>query len=518
MAGVESSAASAGESASQYLELLDVAKQFGGVQALDRVSLSVRRGSVHALVGENGAGKSTLGRIVAGALAPDGGAMVLDGTPVSFGSPREALEHKVAAIAQEPSIVPMLTVAENVYLGVEPERAGFVRRRTLKRDFARLAESAGFELSGNLVAGQLRTAEQQKVEILRALSRDAQLIVMDEPSAALGVQETQQLHEIITRLAASGKTILLISHFLGEVLSLAEQVTVLRDGKVVKTSSTSSETEASLVEAMLGRPLTSTFPPKQSPPDTAPVVLSVRGLRAPGVEDVSLEIRAGEILGLAGLVGAGRTELARAVFGATPMQSGEIVFATSKTRRRRRSPRRSIDSGLAMIPESRKDQGLIFGRSSIENATLSRLGEFSAFGVVRRRAERRAARTVLDRCDVRAASYSAPVGTLSGGNQQKVLLARMLLCDPRVVLADEPTRGVDVGAKRAIYDFLVSLAAEGLGIVLISSELEELIGLAHRVLVMRRGRIVAELTGGAISEGAILGAAFAEQPGGSASP
>ena len=492
-----------------YLELLDVAKHFGGVRALDRVSVSIGRGSVHALVGENGAGKSTLGRIIAGALIRDSGSMVLDGSPVSFTSPREALEHKVAAIAQEPSVVPQLTVAENVFLGVEPRRASVIRKRSLRRAYDRLAESAGFELDGGRNAGQLATAEQQKVEILRALARDAQLIVMDEPSAALGAHETHQLHEIVRGLAASGKTILLISHFLAEVLTLADTVTVLRDGKLIKTTSTSSETEASLIEAMLGRPLTSTFPPRQPPAGNAAVLRSVRNLRAPGVVEASFEVRTGEILGLAGLVGAGRTELARAVFGAARIESGEIDFLDSGFLGG--SPRRSLEAGLGMIPESRKDEGLIFGRSSIENATLSRLGKLSTAGVVRRQAQRRAGRAVLDRCEVRGASYGAPVSTLSGGNQQKVLLARMLLCSPRVLLADEPTRGVDVGAKQAIYEFLVELAAEGLGIVLISSELEEVIGLSHRVLVMRRGRIVAELEDEGITESAILAAAFEEQ-------
>jgi ABC-type sugar transport system ATPase subunit len=234
----------------------------------------VRRGSVHALVGENGAGKSTLGRIVAGALAADSGTMRLDGSVVSFTSPREALEHKVAAIAQEPSVIPQMTVADNVFLGLEPRRGGFVRRRSLRRHYETLAKSAGFELPAGLAAGDLRTAEQQKVEILRALSRDAQLIVMDEPTAALDAHETQQLHEIIRQLAASGKTILFISHFLREVLELADTVTVLRDGKAIKTADAATETEASLVEAMLGRPLTATFPPKQPAPQDARVLLS----------------------------------------------------------------------------------------------------------------------------------------------------------------------------------------------------------------------------------------------------
>ena len=495
-----------------YLELLGVAKHFGGVQALQDVSLSVTKGSVHALVGENGAGKSTLGKIVAGALAPDEGRMTLDGNEVSFRSPREALVHKVAMMSQEPSVVPHLTVAQNVLLGVEPRRAAFLRNRRLASRYRQLATSVGFDLPGGLSAGRLRTAEQQKVEILRALCRDAQLIVMDEPSAALSAHETEQLHEIIRSLAGSGKTIIFISHFLREVLELAETVTVLRDGRVVRTSPTAEETEASLVGAMLGRPLTSTFPPKQPPSNDAPVVLSVRDLSAPGVESASFELRAGEIVGLAGLVGAGRSELARAVYGAAKRRSGTVSFADGK--QLARSPRRSLSSGLAMIPESRKDQGLIFARSVIENTSLSRLHALSALGVVRPRGERRAAAKVLDEVDVRGARYSAAVRSLSGGNQQKVLFARAMLCGPRVLVADEPTRGVDVGAKRAIYDFLTDLAEKGLGVLFISSELEEVVGLAHRVLVMRLGRIVAEFSGEDITESSILSAAFADEAAG----
>jgi len=490
-----------------YLELLGVAKHFGGVQALDDVSLAVVRGSVHALVGENGAGKSTLGRIVAGALAGDGGTVVLDGEPVAFRSPREALEHGVAAIAQEPFVVPQLTVAENVFLGREPRSGIVLRRRRLEREYARLTAAAGFELPARLSAGRLRTAEQQKVEILRALSRDARLIVMDEPTAALSGQETEQLHGIVRSLVAAGTTVILISHFLREVLELADTVTVLRDGRVVRTAPAAAETEASLVEAMLGRPLTSTFPAKQPVEADAPIVLSVRGLRAPGVEDASFDLRAGEVLGIAGLVGAGRTELARALYGAAPVEGGTVVLGAGVAAGR--SPRESLDRGLAMIPESRKDHGLIFGRSSIENTTLSHLRALSSLGVVRRGTERKAARGVLQRCDVRGAQFAAPVRALSGGNQQKVLFARTLLRTPRVLIADEPTRGVDVGAKRAIYDILVGLAAEGLAVVVISSELEEVLGLSHRVLVMRRGRIVAELTGEAMTEGRVLAAAFA---------
>jgi rhamnose transport system ATP-binding protein len=495
-----------------HLELQGVSKHFGGVRALDDVSLAVAGGTVHAIVGENGAGKSTLGRIVAGVLSAEGGGMLLDSAPASFRSPRDALDHGVAAISQEPSLVPQLTVAENVYLGSEPRRLGFVRRRALRQAYADLAARAGFDLPGQARALNLRTAEQQKAEILRALSRDARIIVMDEPSAALSAPETAQLHEIVRALAQRGTTILLISHFLREVLALADAVTVLRDGKVVRTAATSEETEASLVEAMLGRPLTMTFPTKRLAAPDAPLALSVRELVAPGVADVSFEVRVGEIVGIAGLVGAGRTELARTVFGANRMKEGDARLGSGRAVGR--SPRRSLHAGVAMIPESRKDQGLFFGRSVIENVTLAELAKLSTAGVVRRRVERRSATRILDRCEVRGASYSAPVSTLSGGNQQKVLFARMLLGEPSVLLADEPTRGVDVGAKLAIYELLVSLAESGMAVVLISSEFEEILGLAHRVLVMRAGRMVAELEGDAMTESAILAAAFADRSAG----
>jgi simple sugar transport system ATP-binding protein/ribose transport system ATP-binding protein len=509
VAGLEPPPAPSDDASRPYLELLDVAKHFGGVQALRGVSLEVTRGSIHALVGENGAGKSTLGRIVAGVIAADGGRMLLDGDEVSFRSPREALEHKVAAIAQEPFVVPQLTVAQNVFLGVEPASGGVLRGRKLYAAYDELAERAGFDLPGHAPAGRLRTGEQQKVEILRALSRDAQLIVMDEPTAALSANETEQLHGIIRSLAAAGKTLILISHFLGEVLELSDTVTVLRDGQLIRTSPAADQTEQSLVEAMLGRPLTSTFPDKQPAPADAPVVLTVEGVSAPGVEDASFVVRAGEIVGIAGLVGAGRTELARAIFGAARLSSGQVTLADGTELGR--SPRASLSGGLALLPESRKDEGLLFGRSSIENTTLSRLSRLARMSVVRRGLERKTARTMLERCDVRGASYSAPVEALSGGNQQKVLLARTLLCDPQVLIADEPTRGVDVGAKRAIYDFLAEFAAGGRGVILISSELEEVLGLAHRILVMRRGRIVAHLAGEDMNENAILRAAFADE-------
>jgi ABC-type sugar transport system ATPase subunit len=489
-----------------HVELVDIGKSFGGVRALDGISLRIEKGSIHALVGENGAGKSTLGKILAGVIAPDRGQLLIGGEPVAFRSPREAIVRGIVLIAQELSIAPALSVAENVFLGTEPRRAGFVARRALRRRYDELAATAGFELSGDLPGRGLRTADQQKVEILRALCRDARLIVMDEPTAALPRSDADRLYQVVRRLAAGGTTIVLVSHFLREVAELADAVTILRDGHLVRTAPAVDETEETMLSSMLGRSLGTAFPARRPVPAQAPIVLQARGLSAPGVHDVSLDVRAGEILGLAGLVGSGRTELARALCRAQRVTAGTVSVAGAPLTGQ--GPWKALRAGVAMIPESRKEQGLMLGRPIAENVSLSSLTRLSDLGLVRRRAERQAVARVLDQVGVGVPAQAAPVSTLSGGNQQKVLFARILLRGPRVLVADEPTRGVDVGAKRAIYELLASLAAEGLGVLLISSDAEEILGLAHRVLVMRAGRIAAELRGEAMTEAAILAAAF----------
>jgi simple sugar transport system ATP-binding protein/ribose transport system ATP-binding protein len=496
-------------SSATHVEIRGVSKRFGGVHAVEAVSLEVRRNSVHALVGENGAGKSTLAKILSGELTPDEGELLVSGTAVSFKSPRHALMHGIAVVGQEASIVPGLSAYENVFLGAESLRAGFIRRRDLRKRYAELTKGAGFAVPSSQLGRGMRTADQQKLEILRALSRDAELLVMDEPTAALSGPEARHLHDIIRSLARAGKTILLVSHFLRDVLALADTVTIMRDGRLVRTAPTAQETEDTLIQGMLGRPLATTFPAKRVPNARAPVLLAVRGLSARGVMDVSLDIRAGEIVGLAGLIGAGRTEVARAISGADPIASGSVMV--NGRQRTRMTPRASMAAGLVMLPESRKDDGLIFTRSVIHNVSLASLPRFTSFGFVKRGAERRAAETALARCAV-TGRFSAGVGTLSGGNQQKALFARSVLISPRVLVADEPTRGVDVGAKRTIYDLLVGLAADGLGVLLISSEIEEIVGMSHRVLVMRMGRVVRELTGDAINEAEILAAAFDRGP------
>jgi ABC-type sugar transport system ATPase subunit len=491
-----------------HAELREVSKRFGGVQALSDIVLRIDRGKIHALVGENGAGKSTLGKILAGVYRPDDGELIVNARRVDYRSARDALADGITIIAQEPTLVPDRSVLENVFLGVESNVAGVVERRQLTRRYQSLVNSTGIELPPQRLARTLRVADQQKVEILRAIARDARLIVMDEPTSALTRDEAERLFELVRRLRDNGTTIVYVTHFLAEVLELAETVTVLRDGRVVRTSPAARETPELLVTAMLGRTIGLAFPDKEPVPADAPVVLSVRNLsRPPVVDDVSFEIRAGEIVGLAGLIGSGRTEVARAIFAADKSASSSIEVAGE--RMRARSPREAIKHGVVMVPEDRKGQGLLMLRSIVENITLPHLQDVSKGGVMEPQAENRRAGDLIKRLDVRTKSGRSHVDTLSGGNQQKVLFAKWMFRRPHVFIADEPTRGVDVGAKRAIYELINSLAAEGIGVLMISSEHEEVLGLAHRVLVMRNGRIVAEFTQETMSEDAVLHAAFA---------
>jgi ribose transport system ATP-binding protein len=490
------------------LVVSSVSKRFGGVPALTDVSVTFRAGTVHALIGENGAGKSTLGKIIAGVLEPDEGTVGFDGEPMHLRSPRQALQRGIVSIAQELAVVPGLTVAENVFLGAGVSRGGVTLRKELRRRFRALADRTGFELSPNVLAGTLSVADQQKVEILRALSRRASYVVMDEPTAALSSQESHALHDIIRSLRRDGTTVILVSHYLSEVLALSDSITTLRDGRLVSTVGAAGTTEDSLIEGMLGRSLSNVFPEKPPVEPSAPIVLRVDDLHAPGVRGCSFALRRGEILGVAGLVGSGRSELARAIMRDSRVTSGSVALMDGVLSGR--SPRAAIRRGLTMIPESRKELGLLMGCSVRDNITLSRLDLVSRVGWLARRRERRIVASLMERTRVRAASMSLPVTMLSGGNQQKLLFARSVMCSPAVLIADEPTRGVDVGSRRAIYELLVEMAGDGLGILMISSELEELLGMADRMIVMRHGRITAELEGEEMTEENTLTAAFEE--------
>jgi ABC-type sugar transport system ATPase subunit len=492
---------------SNAVRLRGITKRFEATLAVDRVDLDVRAGSVHGLVGENGAGKSTLGKIVAGVHAPDDGTFVLDGEPVAFRSPVQALEHGVTIIAQELALIATRDVVDNVYLGVEDRKGLMLDRRRMRERFAELVESTGLAVAPDAIVGELSSAQQQQVEILRAVARNARLIVMDEPTSRLSATEAEALYATIRSLAARGTTIIYVSHYLEEVLALSDQVTVLRDGRVVKTGPAASETPESLITSMVGRPLARNFPVRRAPDPDATEVLRVEGLTRVGAfEDVSLAIKAGEIVGLAGLVGAGRSEVARAIFGVDRSDGGRLVVQGREIKRG--DATRMMAAGVAMIPESRNLQGLLLGRPVRENVTLRHLRRFTRLGVVRRRNEVAETTVLADGLDVRRASIEQPVSALSGGNQQKVLFGRWLVDQPRLLIADEPTNGVDVGAKRAIYELLTGLAESGVAVLLISSEIEEILGLSHRVLVMRKGRIAAELSGDEATEHAVMEAAF----------
>ena len=493
-----------------YVELVGVTKRFGATVALDAVDIAVTTGTVHAIVGENGAGKSTLGKIVAGVIPPDEGVLRVDGQAVHFGSPRDALHHGITTIAQELSLVPARSVVENVYLGIEDSRFGVVDRRSLLKRLDALMERSGIHAPALALVRDLSPHEQQKVEILRALARESRFIVMDEPTARLSVAETLSLRRTVRALADAGRTIVFVSHFLEEVLEVSDIITIMRDGHVIRTSAAADETYDSCIEGMIGRTLDATFPPKRLVAPDAPTVLRVDGLTRDGVfQDVSFEVRAGEIVVLAGLVGSGRTEVARAIFGADPISSGRVELLGEPVDIRK--PGDAIARGVAMIPESRKEQGLILGRPVRENVSLPHLRSFSRAGVLKARSERQRVAAMLERAGVRGIATEAQARNASGGNQQKMLFARWLLAEPPLLIADEPTRGVDVGSKRNIYDLLAELAAEGMAILVVSSETEEVLGLADRIVVMRDGRVLAELDGHGATEEELVALAFGSE-------
>ncbi|MGA3353410.1 MAG: sugar ABC transporter ATP-binding protein [Acidimicrobiales bacterium] len=474
------------------VEALGISKRFGGALALDDVSVTMQRGSVHALVGENGAGKSTLGRILSGVIKPDHGELRLSGIPVHFATPRDAQRGGVAAVSQELTLVPQMSVIENVFLGVEQHRLGMVAKRDARERFTHLVDQLGFVVRPEVRVDRLGVADRQKVEVLRALARGAHIIVMDEPTSALSAAEVRQLLDTVRRVTAAGTTVLYVSHALDEVLEIADEVTVLRDGRVVRTSPTAGETKQSLATAMLGRPLDLSFPEKLAVTSNAAVVFEARGLaRRPAFESIDISVRSGEILGIAGLVDSGATSIARVIAGDLRPSAGEIRFEAKPVRYS--SPLGALRLGISLLPESRREEGLFVRRPIRENVTATDAGRFAQFGIIRRSRERSAVEEQLKTFDVRMPSIDAPVNALSGGNQQKVLLSKSVFVHPKLLVALQPTRGVDVGAKSAMYRLLVDLAAKGVGIVLVSPEIEEIYGLAHRILVLRRGRVVREV-------------------------
>src|SRR5579862_7683556 len=419
------------------IRLVSIGKRYAGTSALDDVSLEIKAGSVHALVGANGAGKSTLGKVIGGVVRPDDGEMFVDGRAVKYATPRDARDDGIATIAQELALAPAMSVRENVFLGIEPRRSGFVNRRLMRKQYAELITRSGFELDGDATVGSLRTADRQKVEILRAVNTDARIIVMDEPTSSLTSVETDALHKMTRSLRDQGKAIVYVSHFLDEVLDLADTVTVMRSGHLVRTAPAGTETEESLVAGMFGAAAEAEQFEKP-PPSTAPVMLAVEGLRRTGVlNDVSLTVRQGEIVGLAGLVGSGRSELLRAIAGADPRDAGKIIVDGKE--RRIRSPAHALDAGIAFLTEERKKDGLFMELSLASNTTFADVPAVSRRGILRRAIERQRTRRLLESLNVDPPAPGARASNLSGGNQQKVLFARGLFRSPRILLLDEPT-------------------------------------------------------------------------------
>ncbi|WP_199485082.1 sugar ABC transporter ATP-binding protein [Actinomadura craniellae] len=464
-----------------------IGKSFLGVRVLRDVDLSVAAGEVHAVVGENGAGKSTLMKILAGVHAPDEGRIEIDGGPVSFGHPLDAQRGGVAIIYQEFNLLPERSVAENVFLGREPVRRGLVDRSAMEKATAELLDGLGVHsFRPRDLVRRLSVAQQQVVEIVKALSQNARIVVMDEPTAALAEHEVELLYRLVRRLQERGIAILYISHRLREVFDLADRVTVLKDGARVTTVPTAEVDTDELVRLMVGRELRDYYPPRAEPGSAGEALLSLRKAGNDRLRDIDLDLRAGEIVGIAGLQGSGRTELAKAIFGAEPFTHGEM------TPLRPRSVRAAVRAGIGLVTEDRKAEGLALRQSVRDNALL-----------VTRATGRGGGRSVKDLLAAVRISPPRPdqeVRYLSGGNQQKVVLAKWMTVAPKVLLFDEPTRGVDVGAKAAIHELMRGLAADGMAIMMISSELPELIGMSDRVVVLRDGAIAGELPAGPTEE------------------
>jgi rhamnose transport system ATP-binding protein len=491
---------------SEYiLELKNIRKSFSGVEVLHDVSFSLRPGEVHALLGENGAGKSTLVKIITGVHQPDHGEILLHDQPVHFSDARESRQAGIAAIYQELTLFPDLDVAENIFVGRQPLAAGRrVDWQKLYAEAGKLLESLGVKLDLKQKARTLSIAQQQMVEIARAFSIKAQILIMDEPTSSLTLHEVDDLFRLVRRLRAEGAAIIFISHRLEELFSLADRVTVLRDGSYVDTRTIKDVTRDDLIRMMVGRTITHLFPKQEV--DAGDVVLKVENLtRAGSFYDVSFELRHGEIVGLAGLVGAGRTNVARALFGVEPATGGRIEVNEREVTIT--SPQQAIELGLAYVPEDRQLHGLIPAMHIVSNISLPTLNHHARLGWLQDKSERKSAYEAARQMEVRANNIWQQARELSGGNQQKVVLAKWLSTNPRILILDEPTRGIDVGTKAAVHAWMSKLAAEGMAILMISSELPEILGMSDRVLVMREGHLTGHFSRAEATQEKIISAA-----------
>ena len=473
------------------LQLTDVSKSFGPVVALRSGSLDVHAGSIHALVGENGAGKSTLVKIVAGVYRRDAGTFLLDGEPVDFGSTAESKAAGVAVIYQEPTLFPDLSVTENIFMGRQIlGRGRRIDKAAMYAEADRLFKGLGVHIDPRRPALGLSIADQQVVEIAKAISLDAKVLIMDEPTAALSGVEVERLFAVARRLRDEGRAIVFISHRFDEVFALCDTVTVMRDGAYITTRPTAGTDVSEIVTLMVGREVGELFPKQAA--EIGEVVLEVEGLTRAGVfHDVSFTVRSGEIVGLAGLVGAGRSEIARAVFGVDPYDAGTVTVAG--TRIPAHSPQAAIKAGMAFIPEDRRRQGLVTDASVAENIAAVIRRNLTSAGLLTRARENRAVEPWAARLEVKTNALDAPAKTMSGGNQQKVVIAKWLATKPDLLIIDEPTRGIDIGTKAEVHRLLSELAGQGVAILMISSELPEVLGIADRVLVVCEGRLTADL-------------------------
>jgi rhamnose transport system ATP-binding protein len=495
---------------STLLRAINIDKSYAGVHALKQASFELDRGEVHALIGENGAGKSTLIKIITGAVTPDAGEIQLDGKTIIQNSPGIAKQLGIAAIYQQPALFPELSIAENIAIGTE-ESSVFCRVNwhTRKQKAAELLARVGAKIDPDAEAGDLTMPQQQLVEIARSLGANAKVLIMDEPTASLSEEDTQNLFTVIRQLRGEGVGIIYISHRLEELSLIADRVTVLRDGRTIDTKLMSEVSRQQLIQLMVGRELSAVFPKKSV--ELGDVVLELKqlGCAASGIHDVNLSVRAGEIVGLAGLVGGGRTELARTIFGLTPADQGEILLEGKPTRID--SARRAIERGIAYVPEDRRRHGVILDLSISANITLASLDRFSRLGALDFGREKETAAEYTRRLGIKTSAVYAPVATLSGGNQQKVALSRWLVTKPSLLILDEPTQGIDVGAKSEVYALMTELAAQGVAILMISSELPEILGMSDRIAVMFGGTIGSTLDRSEATQEKILGLALGHQ-------
>jgi ABC-type sugar transport system ATPase subunit len=499
------------------LQAVSLSKAFGVVQALDDVSIDFMSGEVHALVGENGAGKSTLAKLIGGADTPDSGRLLVRGDERSLSSPAEALEAGISVVYQELNLAGELTVASNLFLSREPRgRLGFVNDRQMNRDASALLERIGATFPPDVPVSELNAGDRQLAEIARALSFDPSILVMDEPTASLPQQSAEKLFEVVRELVGQGVSILYITHELAHVFEIADRVTVLKDGQLMMTKPVPETNPDEVIETMVGRSVGDLFPKRKKPPAKGKAAkkpaLEVQGLSLQGYfDDISFGIRPGEILGFAGLVGSGRTRLAQAIFGVLPDQrygslNGDIHLAGERVRIR--SPRSAVRHGIGYVPDDRKLAGLVLDMSVSGNLSLPQLEKVARAGMIERGKEQELAEKQIKSLSIRTPSADAKVANLSGGNQQKVVLGKWLALGTKVLILDEPTPGVDIGAKAEIYSLITTIADQGTAVMLISSDLPELLGLSDRILVMSRGRIVSEEEQSTATEERIVRAAF----------